>query len=254
MRDNVPRKKTRPNKPSRPIFQLSRKQFFVWAGLTFFAMSWMFVIGILVGRGLSPVRFDVPKLKEDIVTLKDRVLPTEENRSDEEKVSPSETPELEFYKALREEGEEQRGGSPVVRRKAPVPRFPAADSVEEPPTLAAQSPEQPTEPALQDATAEEGPAERLAMIPLKRSVTKKLGDQGALTVQVAAFRKSEKAEELIAALRRKGYDAYQVSAELPGRGMYHRVRVGHYTDAQEARLAASRLKQEKLETIILMGD
>ena len=83
MRENVPKKKKkRPSKPSRSILQLTRKQFFVWFALTFFAMVWMFVLGILVGRGLSPVRFDVPKLKDDLVTLKEKVLPTEEEASE----------------------------------------------------------------------------------------------------------------------------------------------------------------------------
>jgi cell division septation protein DedD len=253
MRENVPKKKKRPSKPSRSILQLTRKQFFVWFALTFFAMVWMFVLGILVGRGLSPVRFDVPKLKDELVTLKEKVLPSEEEASGVRKAATSETPDLEFYKALREKRAEPRSRARIVHRKAPDPNLQAAEAPVKPHAVVTESEGRPAGSGLKVTAAQEEAAE-LQIIPKKLAVTKKPKHQGALTIQVAAFKRTEKAQELIAGLRRKGYDAYEVTADLPNRGTYHRVRVGHYANAEEARLAASRLRQERLETIIVKGD
>jgi cell division septation protein DedD len=252
MRENVPKKKKRSSKPSRSILQLTRKQFFVWFALTFFAMVWMFVLGILVGRGLSPVRFDVPKLKDDLVTLKEKVLPTEEEVSEAGKESTSEIPDLEFYKALREKRAEPRSRARIVHRKVPDPNSKVATPTK-PHAVVTESAGQPAGLELGKTAAQEEATE-LQNIPKKIAVTKKPKHQGALTIQVAAFKRTEKAQALIAGLRRKGYDAYQVTADLPNKGTYHRVRVGHYANAEEARFAASKLRQERLETIIVKSD
>jgi len=253
MRENVQKKKKPSSKLSRSILQLTRKQFFVWFALTFFAMAWMFVLGILVGRGLSPVRFDVPKLKDDLVTLKEKVLPTDDEASEVEKDTISEIPDLEFYKALREERADPRSRAMIMHRKAPDSKLQVAKSPAKPQAVVTKSGEQPAGSELQVTAAQEEAAE-LQNIPKKLAVTKKPKHQGPLTIQVAAFRRAEKAQELVMGLRRKGYDAYKVTADLPDKGTYHRVRVGHYADAEEARLAASKLRQERLETIIVKSD
>ena len=56
---------------------------------------------------------------------------------------------------------------------------------------------------------------------------------------------------MVAHLKAKGYEAYEVVATLPGKGIYHRVRVGHFADSNEASLTAARLKRERFEIIIL---
>jgi cell division septation protein DedD len=253
MRENVPKKRKRSSKPSRSILHLTRKQFFVWFALTFFAMVWMFVLGILVGRGLSPVRFDVPKLKDELVTLKEKVLPTEEEVSEAEKTATSEIPDLEFYKALREKGTEPGSRAIIVHRKVSDPNLQVAKTPAKPGAVVTESAEQSAGSVLEGTAAQEESPE-LQIIPKKLAVTKKPKHRGALTIQVAAFKRTEKAQELIAGLRRKGYDAYEVTANLPSKGTYHRVRVGHYASAEEARLAASKLRQERLETIIVKSE
>jgi cell division septation protein DedD len=253
MRENVPKKKKRSSKPSRSILQLTRKQFFVWFALTFFAMAWMFVLGILVGRGLSPVRFDVPKLKDDLVTLKEKVLPTEEKASEAEKGTTSEVPDLEFYKALRERRAVPRSKARIVHRKVPGPNSEVAETPTKPHAVVTKNAGFLAGSKLEDMAAQED-APELEIIPKKLAVTKKPKHYGALTIQVAAFKRTEKAQELIAGLRRKGYDAYKVTADLPNKGTYHRVRVGHYANAEEARLAASKLREERLETIIVRSE
>lgn len=211
----MPRKATKKQKPAgqkkRSPIQLTRKKLFLWLGLAFLAMGWMFALGILVGRGLSPVRFDVPKLKKELMALKEEALKREQVRLKVETDSLSENPDLDFYKILTDKKEEAR---------------------------------------LKFAKAHETTPEPAVKSP-KVVKPKKLAGRGLLTIQVASLKNAKKARQEVARLKRKGYEAYKITVNVPGKGTYHRVRVGHFADSSEAGRVAARLKQHKLETIIV---
>jgi cell division septation protein DedD len=78
-----------------------------------------------------------------------------------------------------------------------------------------------------------------------------MAGQGLLTIQVASLKNATKARQMVASLKRKGYEAYEVTVNVSGNGAYHRVRVGHFADSSEAGRVAARLKQDKLETMIV---
>jgi cell division protein FtsN len=66
---------------------------------------------------------------------------------------------------------------------------------------------------------------------------------GPFVVQVFAGRDRRAAEEIVRALRDKGYPV-SVEGEREGRGALFKVRVGGYADRTEAQSAAERLKRE----------
>ena len=204
-------KKKASAKASRFALQLTRKQLFVWSGLAFLAMAWMFTLGILVGRGLSPVRFDVQKLKKELMALKEEALKRDQARVKAETDKLSENPDLDFYKILTDKKEEAR---------------------------------------LKFAKAHEQTAKPVVKSPAT-SKPKKIGRQGLLTVQVASFKSAKKARQVMTRLKRKGYEAYEVRVNVPGKGTYYRVRVGHFAGSSEAGLIAAKLKQEKFDTMIV---
>ena len=68
-------------KRSRFALELTRKELFVWLGVAFLAMVWMFTLGLIVGRGLSPVRFDVEKLKKELIAFKQEALKREQSET-----------------------------------------------------------------------------------------------------------------------------------------------------------------------------
>jgi cell division septation protein DedD len=73
----------------------------------------------------------------------------------------------------------------------------------------------------------------------------------AFTVQVGAFTKPEYADKLMKRLRRKGYNAYLLSAKS-GSELFHQVRVGNYARRNLAEVFAAKLaKQEGLPTLVL---
>jgi len=53
---------------------------FGWLWTVFFVSAGMFVIGILVGRGTAPVRFDIAALQKELAALKAQALKAEAQR------------------------------------------------------------------------------------------------------------------------------------------------------------------------------
>jgi cell division protein FtsN len=71
------------------------------------------------------------------------------------------------------------------------------------------------------------------------------------SVQVGSFRGREQAERLRSHLAHKGYPVRVEPSTVPGKGMWYRVRVGHFSDRPAADKTAQRLvSQEHLSVII----
>lgn len=94
-------------------------------------------------------------------------------------------------------------------------------------------------------------ASAMAAGPGEPSTTAPTAGGDAFTVQVGAFTKPEYASQLLKRLRRKGYNAYLLSARS-GSGVFHQVRVGNYSRRSLAELIAGKLaKLEGLPTLVL---
>ncbi len=71
------------------------------------------------------------------------------------------------------------------------------------------------------------------------------------SLQVAALNNSAEAEDLVNDLKKKGYEAYQVTGTAAAKGTLHRVRIGHFQTLQEARQFAHLFeKKENRKPII----
>jgi cell division protein FtsN len=77
-------------------------------------------------------------------------------------------------------------------------------------------------------------------------------DNRGFVIQVGAFRRIARAENLQKALKAKGYDAYLEKRTLPEFGLFHRVRIRGYASLAAARAEMERLhKEEGLDSVIL---
>ncbi|GEM_PF-1630432 len=77
------------------------------------------------------------------------------------------------------------------------------------------------------------------------------GSSGPYTIQVASFAERKGAEALSQKLKRKGYQAYVATGEVPQKGIRYRVRIGHYPNRAEAQKAAERIHDaEKLSFLV----
>ncbi|MEC9466282.1 MAG: SPOR domain-containing protein, partial [Myxococcota bacterium] len=159
--------------------------------------------------------------------------------------------DLKFYRSLTE------ASKAVV--KAPPVAAPAPEPTAPKPTVPAAAPELPkpaaglNEPETRSQEAQ--PSIRSALSRLSReSPIESAPVAGGYTVQVSSFPSLEEAEAYQSTLVRKGYSPYIVSANLPGRGTWFRVRMGHYAEKDKALDAKDALAQANIPGWVLSID
>jgi len=59
------------------------------------------------------------------------------------------------------------------------------------------------------------------------------------------------AQRTVQALKAAGYHAYVITAIVPGKGVWHRVRLGAYADEKEAEPVMKQLKSEGRKPILV---
>ena len=222
------------------VIQFSRKGLVIWIGLVVFVAFWMFVLGIMVGRGMAPVNLETGKLEKELADLKAKMLRQEQEKVDAQAAGKAgEKPELEFYEALKNPGKATpfKPVKPLVPAPAPKPPddpkpVPEAKPVE-PPAAAKPSPKTTAPVAV--------PKPALASTPKMAAAT----ERGHFSVQVASVQESRGAEQLVEQLRKKGYQAYQIRSEVAGKGVWYRIRVGAFGDRGAAEKMLARLKGDK---------
>ena len=86
--------------------------------LVFFVAAWMFVLGVLVGRGTAPVHFDTRALQKELAALRDAMIRKERQAVEKAVRGEDDKASLEFYEALKTDEPDTRVDIPVV--PAPV--------------------------------------------------------------------------------------------------------------------------------------
>ena len=209
------------------ILQLTGKGLILWLCLIFLVSGWMFVLGVLVGRGTSPVNFDIQSIQNELIALKESMLKQERssNESDLEKGHAKNT--FEFYEALKGKQKEETLKIPIDKEKP-------ENSIK-------------TAPHLKKKAAR-------SINALKKDKTiqaKKYQKDGELAVQVASTKDSKSAEAMVKKLQKKGYPAFSIKADIPEKGTWYRVRVGYFNGKTEADAMRRQLMKENFEGIIV---
>ena len=207
--------------------QLTRKGVALWIFLIFFISSWMFALGILVGRDTAPVKFDIKKLQKELAALKNQRLIKELRRFKIDRDTLENKPDLPFHEQLKSNTEDfSLPAQPVKKKKAPVPK-----------KAVSKIPKQDDTKTV--ATAK---------TPQKKQTNP---DRKRLTVQVASVKNQKDADKIVARLKNKGFSAYRSIAKIPDKGIWFRVRVGPLYSRAEADKMLIRLRKEKFKAIIL---
>lgn len=95
-------------------------------------------------------------------------------------------------------------------------------------------------------------AGRVAQVPEDQALAP-AGSDGGYLVQVASFKDQEDADEFVAELRKRGHKAFRVAANVPDRGIWHRVRIGSFKTKYQAALYKKKLEETE-RTIALVID
>jgi cell division septation protein DedD len=197
----------------------------------FILLSWIFVLGILVGRGFIPETYTV------VSELKKKVQRWQGTQEPEESVTPSSSPEelsrdprLAFYDRLSSKKDE-------ARRKGSERDASKSNSK--------------TKKRTPSNTITVAPA------PLKKPVVKngkeqgKENKKGGYTIQVASLADKRKAQKLSNDLDKKGYAAYYYAVKVSGQTFY-RVRCGRFRSKEEAaRYADDLARKERIRGFVL---
>jgi DedD protein len=72
-------------------------------------------------------------------------------------------------------------------------------------------------------------------------------------VQVASFKEQDDADSFVKELRKRGHSAFRQAANVPGRGIWHRVRIGSFKTKYQAELYKDQLEKSE-RTIALVID
>ena len=214
-------------------FTLSLPGLISAVGSGILALTFFFVMGILIGRGYRP-EADVPRLEE--------MMPTKEhgqlNEDQPEAQGILRAEELGYPDRLKASPDQVMGDSlnePLSKaapEKKPAPK---------PETAPAAKPEAPPAPAAQAAPEAPPAAQAAPGEPVYDYV-----------YQVASFRKAEMAESLVAQLRGAGLSAAVAPGDVQG-STWHRVQVRHHgtpasTDAMKSVLAKFGINKTMLKS------
>jgi len=211
----------------------SRKGLALWIFLIFFVSAWMFILGILVGRGTAPVQFDIEKLQNELAALKEDVVREELERFKIDSNSADNKTEMNFYEELKvTKDEDSLNIDTSEQKKEPLPE----NTVSEPKKIG------PSKEALSVKAHQENKPKTIS----KTDITNK-----NLTIQVASFKDPNVADKMVEELKNKGFPAYRSIGKVPGKGLWYRVRIGHFGSKSEAGSMLKMLKKDKLDAILV---
>ena len=190
-----------------------------WLWAVFLISGCMFTIGVLVGRGNAPVEFDIQELQNEIAALKAREKRVETARH---KIEPG------FYEALKK---------PVEKMHPPGTKAPAK--------------KQSSPSVVGKKVAAKPEPDKSNRVKSEKVVRELGGSDKPLTIQVSSLKEHALALRTEKALKAAGYHAYVITAMVPGKGVWHRVRIGAFGDKKEAQPVLRQLKAEGRKPILV---
>jgi cell division septation protein DedD len=205
-------KRPSPSKGSRGKYhiEMSSLSLFFWGFCLCFLLAWVFVLGVLVGRGFLPSAVStISDLKSQVSRLQGLVPQAKPPAPESPKIEND--PKLAFYEKLSSKKEE-------VKKKGP-------QEEKQPPAVKA-TPERKEQPPS----------------PVPKPVEKPANGPGntQYTVQLAAVEDRAKAEAMVARLKGGGFEAYFSEVKIKGKTFY-RIRCGKFKTKEEAAAHARRL-------------
>jgi DedD protein len=245
------KKKNKRKEPEfkKPFIVMSRRKIAGWLFLIFFLCAWMFVLGLLVGRGTAPVQFDIAALEKKIGTSeKDDATAQKQLPSQPESAPIKDKTELDFYEALEEDKIDTK--VPALQKPEAVePKVdkPAESSLSRKPPKAASEKAEPQKPKAVETSPKKKSTE-----PKVAAVEKTHAAGPIYTIQAASVRDAKDADQLVQKLKKSGYPAYRAIGKIPGKGIWFRVRVGEYKSKSEAQGVMNKLKKDGLKPILVM--
>lgn len=228
-------------------FELSRKKFLFFASSFVIALCWMFMLGVLVGRGISLVSSEDISIRGQVLRFlgfeKQTGQPVQkaaETWADPRKMLES----LNYYEDLTQKSVTAGAPKPAVQESA----VPAAGN------------EPAKEPAKENGSKRGGalPQQQPQLPAPEPEKVAKTG-QGTygfpteqFTLLVASLKDPENAQRLVEQLKGKGYAPRLEAIDLNGGGRWNRVLVGSFQSREAAlKFATDFNRKENMEGLVI---
>ena len=221
------------SKGKKPQVNGRRKEYLIWFSAIFFVAAWMFFLGILVGRGTAPVKFDIEKLQKKLAALKAADINEKLARFKIDSDFDKHKADLDFYEDLQKGSDNIRPPETVLKSKK-NPLGEKQKKISEKPV--SYKNENSGKSIRKDSTLYQ----------------KKMPDPTFnLTIQVASFKDQKDADRLVAKLKKGKYPAYSAIGVIPGKGIWYRVRIGYFKTRAGATHTLARLKKENRKALLI---
>jgi len=201
-------------------FEVSRLALTGWCFGLFLALFWMFLLGLFVGKGITPANINFTEIKKRMMA--EGIWPGSSEMGRQESPPPTTTTkkkiplkDLEFYEKLAKKKEAQ------IQKPAAAKTPPK----EKPPTTVAAKPPPPAKQQKKSSEQQEPSTDRF-------------------TVQLASFKDLTSAKKFAARFRGLKHKATIREVELSGKGRWYRVQVGKLASREEAAALANDLAQK----------
>ena len=238
------RSKGRKGEKKKYRIEMTSFSLFVWTFCLFFLLTWIFVLGILVGRGFFPGAVTaISDIKGQIGKLQGMVGQNKDSDTPPVKKEESD-PKLAFYDRLSSKKEpaakkitEAAPMSPVKAKKKPKTGVSKPVSKPKPVQKTAPEPKSEQKAALKPEQKPEKP------VPATGKTVTPYAPQARYTIQLASLELASQAEKLSTRLVKRGFPAYFYDVQVKGK-TYYRVRCGRFATRKEAEAYVVKLKSE----------
>ena len=210
-------------KKKKYIIELTSLSTLFWAFFAFFLLSWIFILGILVGRGSLPASIKtISELREQINKLQSMIADNKKPYDSKVTKEIDNNPPLEFFESLTLKKDE-------AKKKWQIENSPDTTKKEQ----KAVEVDAPAKSSIRGSNDI-----RVPEVANESSIS---GEQ--YTVQVASLKELDRAESLTRSLIGKGIDAYYLEANVNGK-TYYRIRCGKFSDRNEAETYAQKIEAD----------
>ena len=231
--------------PKKPFLVLSRRAITGWAFFIFFVCAWMFVIGVLVGRGTAPIKFDIAGIQKKLEAAREDLENREKLRIQGKSEIVKDKTKLDFYEALKDNREDtqldkKKLSSSIKKKAEPLP--------------AKKSLLSGGGKADRNIEKDDPPKKKPVKPPQKPSIASKNKTRPSVktyTIQAASVKNARDADRLVAQLKKTGFNAYRAIGKVPGKGIWYRIRVGEYKNRASAQHTLSKLRKAGLKPIVV---
>jgi cell division septation protein DedD len=249
------------NRKKRFLFELSRLQMLLGITGALFIVTWVFILGVIVGRGYvsdsitRTFNDQIKKLQQEKKALMEKYLVQEKkpDLSQEEIVKPK---NLDFYNDLSQKnsgGTQLKIPQPTVK---PPEVQPKPEGLEKKPLKEPEPPGEPIKTAVKEPVKE--PVKE-STPPPESKVSKETKEtpkkSGEYMVLVGSYREEATAQSSVKRLQGKQYHAYLKAKDIPQKGgKWFRVLIGPYPSRTEADKVVKKLGHDGFQALPIEND